>query len=102
MTTTAAPVFVTLTRSTTRRVARIRTAWAQDYLREGPGGLGFAYGSFDQTRPGTARVAYTDGTTEQVQVHSEMEPEEWLQVGQYVTRTTDLCRPVMADDGIPW
>jgi hypothetical protein len=100
--TKAAPVFVTLTRTTTRRVARIRTAWQQDHLRDGPGGLGWAFGSFDQTRQGVATVTYADRTTERVQVHSEMEPEEWPRVGQYVTRTTELCRPVLGDDGIPW
>jgi hypothetical protein len=94
--------FANLTATETRRVARIRTAWQQDYYVDGVMGGGWAFGSFDRTRTGVETVTYTDGTTERREVTSEDDDEGRLCVGQYVSRTKVLVHADVAADGIPF
>jgi hypothetical protein len=95
-------VFVRLTATKTRRVARVRTAWQRDYYVDGVMGGGWAFGSFDRTRTGVETVTYADGSTERREVTSEDDDEGRLCVGQYVSRTRVLVDPLLASDGIPF
>lgn len=74
--------FVTLTRS--NNVTAVDFAWQDDYVIEGPGGLGWAHASFDQGRYGTATLVLDNREVVQVEVHSEA--FDIIEVGEVWTR----------------
>ena len=59
-----------------RIVRKVSIRWQPDYLRDGPGGLGWAFGSFDLPRVGTATIRFVDGGKPEFrQTCTEDEPE---------------------------